>query len=59
MEIRSDNGTNFVATERELKEAIKEWNLSKIEQALQQKNVKWTFNPPYGAHHGGVLERFI
>ena len=58
-EIRSDNGTNFIAAEKELKEALKEWNLRKIDHALQQKNVKWTFNPPYGAHFGGVWERLI
>lgn len=38
---------------------MKEWNLKKIEDSLQQKNVKWTFNPPYGAHFGGIWERLI
>lgn len=58
-ELRSDNGTNFIATEKELKEALKTWNQDKIEQALQQKGVKWTFNPPAAPHHGGVWERLI
>ena len=26
---------------------------------LLQKEVKWTFNPPCGSHHGGVWERMI
>lgn len=26
---------------------------------MQQKGVKWTFNPPATAHHGGVWERLI
>lgn len=45
--IRSDNSTNFLVTEKELKEAIKEWNLINIEfnQALQQRDVKWTQLP--------------
>lgn len=58
-EIRSDNGTNLVATEKELKQALKEWNLNKIESALTQQGIKWIFNPPAGSHYGGVWERLI
>ena len=42
-EIRSDRGTNFVVAERELQDAIRGWNNTKIYQELQQKGVKWTF----------------
>ena len=55
-EIRSDNGTNFTGGERELRECIDVWNHSKIHEALLQKNSKWSFNPPYGSHHGDVWE---
>nr|XP_055074289.1 uncharacterized protein LOC129453915 [Misgurnus anguillicaudatus] len=58
-EIRSDNGTNFVSSNRELKQAISELNHSKIQNRLAQDGIRWTFNPPYGAHHGGVWERLI
>ena len=58
-ELRSDNGTNLVAAEKELKEALKSWNLQQIQQSLLQKGVKWTFNPPHGVHHGGIWERLI
>lgn len=58
-EIRSDNGTNFVGSSQELKEALKELNQDKIQKALLQEGIKWTFNPPHGAHHGGVWERLI
>ena len=58
-EIRTDNGTNFVSTNRELKQAIAELNHSKIQKSLMQDGIKWTFNPPYGAHHGGVWERLV
>lgn len=58
-ELRSDNGTNFVATEKELKESLKSWNMQQIEKSLLQKGVKWTFNPPHGAHYGGIWERLI
>lgn len=58
-EIRSDNGTNFTSGERELRESIQAWNHDKINEAMLQKNIKWSFNPPYGSHHGGVWERCI
>ncbi|KAK7884419.1 hypothetical protein WMY93_027542 [Mugilogobius chulae] len=57
--LRSDNGTNFIGAERELKKAIQEWNVSKIEDSLQQHGIQWMFNPPSGSHHGGVWERLI
>ena len=58
-EIRSDNGENFVSANKELKDAIKEWNQNQIQQYLTQNSVKWVFNPPAGSHHGGVWERCI
>ena len=58
-EIRSDNGTNFTAGERELRRSIRVWNQERIHESLLQKDIKWTINPPYGSHHGGVWERCI
>ena len=58
-ELRSDNGGNFVKGEKELREAVKEWNQSQISDFLLQRNIKWTFNPPTGSHHGGIWERCI
>ncbi|CAI5670611.1 unnamed protein product [Oreochromis niloticus] len=58
-ELRSDNGTNFVGAERELRTAIEHWNQVKINDVFLQKGVKWTFNPPGGSHHGGTWERLI
>lgn len=57
--MRSDNGTNFVGAERELREAIESWNQSKIHNAMLRKGIKWIFNPPAGSHHGRVWERQI
>ena len=57
--IRSDNGTNFVGAERELREAVGELNHERIQGALISAGVKWSFNPPAGSHHGGVWERMI
>ena len=55
-ELRSDNGTNFTSGERE---SIQAWNNEKIHEEMLQRNIKWTFNPPYGSHHGGFWERCI
>ncbi|XP_078344112.1 uncharacterized protein LOC144629777 [Oculina patagonica] len=57
--IRSDNGTNLSGGERELREAIDNWNQQKIESFLHQKNIEWKFNPPGASHMGGVWERVI
>ncbi|XP_071842702.1 uncharacterized protein [Apostichopus japonicus] len=58
-EIWSDNGTNLVATDRELKQNIQEWNDSKIRSEMLQVNVDWKYSPPTGSHYGGVWERQI
>jgi len=57
--MRSDNGTNLVKAERELREAVKTLNNSQIQTAALKKGISWLFNPPAGSHHGGVWERQI
>ena len=57
--IRSDNGTNLVGAEAELRQSIAEWNHAKIQTFLQQKDVEWLFNPPAASHMGGVWESQI
>lgn len=42
--MRSDNGTNFH---------------NRIEKAMAQRGIKWSFNPPAGSHHGGMWESII
>ena len=59
--IYSDNGTNFVAAERELQEAFEE--LKQRTDVIQSKmacdQIQWIFSPPHGPHFGGVLERLV
>jgi hypothetical protein len=57
--IRSDNGSNFIGAEKELKDAIMQWNKNCIHEFLLQRSVKWHFNPPYASQFGGVWERCI
>ncbi|KAK7944331.1 hypothetical protein WMY93_000059 [Mugilogobius chulae] len=58
-EIRSDNGTNFIGAERELRSSIEQWNMEQINKVMMQKGISWSFNVPAGSHHGGVWERLI
>ena len=58
-EIHSDNGSNFTSGERELRDAVLEWNQEKIHNSLMHKNIKWSFSPPYGSHFRGIWERCI
>lgn len=55
--LRSDNGTNFIRAERELREALDGLNQNNIQNAMLQQGIRWNFNPPAGSHHGGVWER--
>jgi len=60
--MRSDNGTNFVGCNNELKRCLQEMDQLKISRFLLSNNadwVKWKFNPPYASHMGGVWERQI
>ena len=57
--IRSDNGTNLVGGNAELKKSIGEWNQNEIRNSLQQKNIEWIFHPPTASNFGGVWEREI
>ena len=46
--IYSDNGTNFVRTNRELRECINDWNQDTIGSVFSQDGIQWVFNPPAG-----------
>ena len=57
--ICSDNGTNFVGTEKELLLCFLNLDKQKIALKLKQRGVKWKFNPPAAPHHEGVWERLV
>ena len=55
--IWSDNGTNFVGANNELKKALKEMDHQKIKNYLQGNSTDWILwhkNPPGASHMGGV-----
>lgn len=55
----SDNGSNLSAGERDLKDLIDVLDQDRIVEVAAQQGIEWTFNPPYGSHHGGVFESLI
>nr|XP_043069513.1 uncharacterized protein LOC122322139 [Drosophila bipectinata] len=56
-EIFSDNGTNFRATEKAVREELKKIEYDKI--TIKFDGIKWRFNPPGAPHMGGAWERLV
>ncbi|XP_052835157.1 uncharacterized protein LOC128251924 [Drosophila gunungcola] len=56
-EIFSDNGTNFRATEKIVKEELKNIDFGKL--VIKYDQIRWRFNPPAAPHMGGAWERLI
>ena len=44
--ILSDNGINFVATDCELREVLRDLDQAKITAGLAMQGIRWQFNPP-------------
>ena len=59
VEVVSDNGTNFVAAERLMREAVAALDKAKIKATLADRGVNWHFNPPASPHFGGVFEAIV
>ena len=58
-ELRSDNATNFVGADNEIRESIQKMDHGKVERQLIEKGVKWVFHPPGASHMSGVWERLV
>jgi hypothetical protein len=55
----SDNGTNFVGTDRELKETyflLQQDKVDSIKCFLADRSINWHFIPPHSPHMGGIWE---
>ena len=59
--VYSDNGTNFVAAAKELKEAVGDLVKQETELKVKMANdeIEWHFSPPHGPHFGGAWERLV
>lgn len=58
-EVTSDNGTNFVGAERELRELVQAMDLEQIADNAASNGIRWNWNPPLGSHFGGVFESLV
>ena len=57
--MRSDNGTNFVGANNELREALESLNQERITSELAHQGITWYFNPPASLHMGGIFESLV
>ncbi|PFX30008.1 hypothetical protein AWC38_SpisGene5247, partial [Stylophora pistillata] len=57
--VTSDNGTNFVGAERELRELVQSMDQEQIAGNVSNDGIKWSWNPPLGSHFGGVFESLV
>ncbi|XP_033118284.1 uncharacterized protein LOC117117910 [Anneissia japonica] len=57
--ITSDNGTNLVGAEKELREMWKKIDQAKMKGVLNNVGIDWIFNPSTASHFGGVWERMF
>ena len=55
----SDNGSNFVGAEAEIRTYINGWSTKRINDKMLEYNIEWFFNPPECSHRGGLWERMI
>lgn len=58
-EFFSDNGTNFISAEREIRESIKEVDKNVLIRKFTTATTKWNFIPPSSPHMGGAWERLV
>ena len=57
--IFSDNGSNFINSEDELRRTFEEMDKEKLQSFMQASGsdwITWKRNPPYASHMGGVWE---
>ncbi len=58
-ELWSDNGTNFVGANKELKRALLEIDQERVDHKMRSASITWHFNPPGASAMGGVWDRMI
>lgn len=57
--IYSENGTNFVKADRELREAVEIWKSHDVMAHLESQDIQWHFNVPSVLHHSGLCEAVV
>ena len=55
----SDNGTQLVGAERELKEMIKGWSFKELTEFGVKQQMEWKFTTPASPHQNGTAESLV
>lgn len=55
----SDNGTNFVGADKEIRELVSQLDHNHLQRMTANHGVNWHWNPPLAPHFGGVFESMI
>ena len=55
----SDNGTQFVGAERELKEMVVGWDKKTLQEFCAERGMEWKFIMPNAPHHNGCAEAMV
>ena len=55
----SDNGTQLVGAERELREMIEGWDVKQLQEYCSEKGVEWKFITPSSLHQNGCAEALV
>ena len=55
----SDNGTNVIGAEKELRENVEQWKAVNIAAELAHKGINWRFNLLSAPHQGCIWERLV
>ena len=55
----SDNGSQLVGAERELREMIQGWNVQELKEFSAEKGMEWKFATPAAPHQNGCAEALV
>ena len=58
-QILSDNGTQFVGAQRELREMVRGWSERELKDFCAEKGVQWKFVTPGAPHQNGCAEALV
>ncbi|XP_014667636.1 PREDICTED: uncharacterized protein LOC106809165 [Priapulus caudatus] len=58
-EIQSDNGTQFVGAQRQLREMLTGWSKDELQDFCAERQVKWKFITPLAPHQNGCAEALV
>nr|XP_054768267.1 uncharacterized protein LOC129275809 [Lytechinus pictus] len=57
--IYSDNGTQFVGAEKELRAMVQGWSESQLREFCAERGIQWKFVTPSAPHQNGCVESLV